>query len=62
MIPKYEVVLLKQAIAFLEKLDPKVRMKIYYNIDKTRLYNDPKLFKKLEGEIWEFRTLYKCLY
>ncbi len=25
----------------------------------TKLENDPKLFKKLTGEIWEFRTLYQ---
>ena len=31
---------------------------IRYNIDKTKLINNPKLFKKLEGEIWEFRTKY----
>lgn len=29
-----------------------------YNIDKARLVNDPKLFKKLTDDIWEFRTKY----
>ena len=59
MKEKFEVVFLKQAIEFVETLDLKTRKKIYYNIDKARLLNDPKLFKKLEGEIWEFRTKYK---
>lgn len=56
---KFEVVFLKQAIEFVEQLDVKTRIKIYYNIDKARLLNDPKFFKKLAGEIWEFRTNYK---
>ncbi len=28
-------------------------------MDKAKLENDPKLFKKLAGNIWEFRTLYR---
>jgi len=55
---KFEVIFLEQAIEFLEKLDDKSRKKIYYNIDKAKLINDPKLFKKLKDEIWEFRTKY----
>lgn len=56
MNPKFEVVFLEQAIDFIENLDLKTRNKIYYNIDKSRLINDPKLFKKLTDDIWEFRT------
>ena len=58
MKSKFEVIFLEQAIEFLEKLDDKSRKKIYYNIDKSKLINDPKLFKKLKNEIWEFRTKY----
>jgi phage-related protein len=58
MKTKFEVIFLEQAIEFLEKLDDKSRKKIYYNIDKSKLINDPKLFKKLKNEIWEFRTKY----
>ena len=54
----FEVVFLEQAIDFLEGLDLKTREKIYYNIDKAKLGLDPKLFKKLTDEIWEFRTKY----
>lgn len=42
-------------------LTKKTREKILFNIDKAKILNDPKLFKKLTGEIWEFRTLYNGL-
>jgi phage-related protein len=59
MKPKFEVVFLEQAIEFMSKIDAKAKNKIYYNLDKAKLENDPKLFKKLTDEIWEFRTLYQ---
>lgn len=43
---------------FLGGLEEKSREKILYNIWKSRSVNDPKLFKKLSDEIWEFRTLH----
>ena len=43
---------------FLTKLDPKTVRKIIYNIDLAEQTNDPKLFKKLQYDIWEFRTIY----
>jgi len=61
MNSKFEVIFLEQAIEFIEKLDSKTRNKILYNIDKSKLVNDPKLFKKLTDEIWEFRTKYSGL-
>ena len=61
MNSKFEVIFLEQAIEFIEKLDSKTRSKILYNIDKSKLVNDPKLFKKLTDEIWEFRTKYSGL-
>ena len=61
MNKKFEVVFLEQAIDFLESLDPKARKKIYYNLDKAKLLNDPKLYKKLTDEISEFRTKYSGL-
>jgi phage-related protein len=42
----------------MNKLDNKSRGKIYYNIRKAQITNDPSLFKKLTTTIWEFRTLY----
>ena len=59
MKSKFEVIFLEQAIDFMSKLDIKVKKKIYYNLDKAKLENDPKLFKKLTDDIWEFRTLYQ---
>ena len=58
MDKKFEVIFLEDAIEFLEELDNKSREKIFYNIDKASYHNDPKLFKKLTDDIWEFRTLY----
>ena len=46
---------------FLAKLDPKTVRKIIYNIDHAELTNDPKLFKKLQNDIWEFRTKFAGL-
>lgn len=43
---------------FLDNLDEKSRKKVVYNIWKSRELTDPELFKKLDGEIWEFKTKY----
>ena len=43
---------LKEADEFVEKLDRKSANKVFYNIDLAEQTNDPKLFKKLQGEIW----------
>jgi len=59
---KFKVEFLEPVLAFLENLDPKTREKILYNIWKSRSVNDNELFKKLDGEIWEFRTLYNKQY
>ena len=56
---KYEVRFLEPAKDFLDSLDFKTREKVLFNIWKSRETNDPELFKKLSGEIWEFRTRYK---
>ena len=47
---------LEEANKFIAGLDPKVARKILYNIDLAEQKNDPKLFKKLQKDIWEFRT------
>jgi len=61
MKAKFEVIFLDEAIDFIEKIDNKSKTKIFYNIDKAKYINDPKLFKKLNNEIWEFRTKYNKL-
>lgn len=49
---------LQEAHAFLGNLDKKSAAKVIYNIDLAEQTNDKKLFKKLQDEIWEFRTRY----
>ena len=56
--PRFRIELTKQADEFLEKLPTKVRKKIVFNIDLGSRKNDPRLFKKLNTNIWEFRTYY----
>jgi len=55
---KFEVKFLEEAKEFLDNLADKPREKIIYNIRKAQLTLDKELFKKLNDEIWEFRTLY----
>lgn len=53
---KYAIIFLEWAKEFLDSLDEKTRKKVMYNVWKSREINDPELFKKLDGNIWEFRT------
>lgn len=43
-------------------MDEKPRDKVLYNIWKSTQVTDNELFKKLQDEIWEFRTLYQKTY
>lgn len=54
--PRFEVMYLEEAYSFLQSLPVKVRAKIQYNIMVAQHENDPELFKKLNDDIWEFRT------
>lgn len=54
----FTTIFLEEAKEFLEGLDRKSSAKIIYIIDAAEQTNDPKLFKKLNGEIWEFRRKY----
>jgi phage-related protein len=56
---KFDVIYMEEALAFLETLPDKVQDKIAYNISKSRYFVDKELFKKLNEDIWEFRTIYK---
>ncbi len=57
---KYVIIFLKWAKEFLDTLDDKTRKKVIYNIWKSRDVNDPELFKKLDSNIWEFRTKFQA--
>ena len=52
---------LEEADKFISELDIKTARKVFYNIDLAEQTNDPRLFKKLQGDIWEFRTKYAGL-
>ncbi len=52
----FETRFMEEANKFIAELDPKAIRKIFYNIDLAEQTNDPKLFKKLQNEIWELRT------
>jgi phage-related protein len=47
---------MEEANEFIAGLDTKTIKKIFYNIDLAEQTNDPKLFKKLQNDIWELRT------
>ena len=58
MIKRFETKLLEEAFEFVEKQNLKARKKIFQNIRRAEQQTDPKFFKKLTDEIWEFRTVY----
>jgi len=50
---------LKEAFDFLKGIERKHYEKILYNIRKVQTEHDPELFKKINDDLWEFRTLYQ---
>lgn len=52
----FDTMFLEEVDKFISELEPKTIKKIVYNIDLAEQTNDPKLFKKLQNDIWEFRT------
>lgn len=57
----FETRFLEEANKFIAGLDKKTIKKIFYNIDLAEKTNDPKLFKKLQNDIWEFRAKFAGL-
>jgi phage-related protein len=49
---------LEEANQFIANLNHKAARKLIYNIDLAERTNDPRLFKKLRDDIWEFRLGY----
>jgi|SRR5690554_7930011 len=58
MNQKFKVELLEEVSEFLGSLNEKTRDKIIYNMRKSQILNDNELFKKLNENVWEFRTLH----
>lgn len=54
----FTTIFLEEADEFIRQLNKKAVKKILHNIDLAERANDPRLFKKLGGEIWEFRSAY----
>jgi phage-related protein len=57
----FQTQFLDEADKFISELDIKTVKKIFYNIEIAEQTNDPKLFKKLQNDIWEFRTKFAGL-
>ena len=57
----FDILFLDEAFEFLSSLEKKHSEKILFNIRKLQTAQNPELFKKLNDEIWEFRTLYQGL-
>lgn len=52
----FETIFLEEADKFIQSLDNKSQQKIMYNVRVAEQTNDPELFKKLNENIWEFKT------
>lgn len=57
----FKTVFYEEVRLFLRTIDQKAVDKIFGNIDLAEQTNDPRLFKKLTDDIWEFRTKYQNL-
>lgn len=62
MKPLFEILFLEEAFEFLQRLERKHYEKILYTIRKAQNETNSVLFKKLNNDIWEFRTLYQGLH
>jgi phage-related protein len=58
MNPKFKVELLEEVNEFLNGLNEKAREKIIFNMLKAQVVSNNELFKKLNNNVWEFRTLH----
>jgi phage-related protein len=54
----FRVEFLPDAEEYMNRLDQKVREKVYFNMRKARHVKDKLLFARINEEIWEFRTMY----
>lgn len=52
----FKTIFLEEVNEFIAKLDRKAAKKVFFNADLAEQTSNPKLLKKLKGEIWEFRT------
>ena len=55
----FKTVFLDRAALFIKELDEKAFQKLLYTIENAEQSNDPRLFKKINQHIWEFRLRYQ---
>lgn len=60
-IIRFEILLLEEAERFLTEIDPKAKKKLLIQLKKSTDHIDPKIFKKLDDTLWEFRVEYNRL-
>ena len=54
----FETIFLEEVDNFMKTLDIKSQKKVMFNVRVAEQNNDPELFKKLNVNIWEFKTKY----
>jgi phage-related protein len=54
----FRTMFMTDAEEFIGNLDAKAIKKLFYDIRQAEQTNDPKLFKKLRNDIWQFRVRY----
>ena len=54
----FETIFLEEVDKFLGTLDKKTKKKVIFNTRVAEQTNDPELFKKLNSNIWEFKSKY----
>ncbi len=59
MVKYFNVYVSDEAKSFILGLEDNLKKKVAYNIQKARETNDSRLLKKLNNNIWEFRTRYR---
>lgn len=52
----FETIFLEEVDEFMQTLDAKSQRKVTFNVRVAEQTNDSELFKKLNANIWEFRT------
>ncbi len=55
----FEIEFLPKALKFLNNLNKETRTKVFEDMRYAQKYQNSKFFKKLNKDIWEFRTKHK---
>jgi len=55
-LKNFKTIFLETADEFIRTLDKKARKKLFQNVRTAEQTNNPKFFKKLNKNIWEFKV------